>query len=373
MLIFQELGITQKQYNKIIDEANSNGNGSITQDELGSYLAQAVENGSLTDPQAEAIWRSMNWDKSFSEAMRAVKNKAAAMETLEKAGFSEKDYDRFLSEADTDRDDSVSQAEMYAYLKDSELPRDAKSAVWAAQGWTKSMDDVAREALTAEMKAAAFAGDSAAFNAALSEYTRTKRAKDAYSAVKSFVRKVYMGADLSDSEYSIVGGSTLTEEQARRMLHNYAGLSVNDAVDTVSKWKAERDFVQKHGDEYEQYGLSVAQAQFYYSEVKGKVRLETFSAQVDNYGIDRVKAFYGTNGWEQTGLSIDLYDRYATAAAKCKGTDNDRDGKTDAYSVMYQKFTVIDALPVSNAIKDAICRKEGWADRNIAKAPWRNR
>ena len=373
MLMLQEQGITKEQYFKIYDEANSNGNGSLAQDELGSYLAQAVETGSLTEPQAEAIWKSMGWDKSFAVAMRVAKNKAAAMDQLAKAGISDEDYERIISEADSNGDESVSQAELYAYLKDSEFSQDVKSALWEAQGWTKSMDDVAREALTDEIKAAAFSGDSAAFKAAFSEYTKTKKAKDAYSAVKGFVRKVYMGGDLSDSEYTIVGETTLTDEQARRMLHNYAGLSVNDAVDTVSKWKAERDFVQKHGEEYEQYGLTVAQAQFYFSEAKGKVTLERFSAQIDSYGMDRVKAFYGSKGWAQTGLTIDQYDKYATAAAKCKGTDNDRNGETDAYSVMYQKFTIIDALPVSNAIKDAICRKEGWAERNIAKAPWRSR
>ena len=202
MLLFQELGISKNKYGKILDEADRDGKGSISQVELGTYLLHAVETGNLTKPQAEAVWRSMNWSKSFDEGMR------------------------------------------------------------------------------------------------------------------------------------------------------------------------DADFVREHGDEYEQYGLTVAQAQFYYSTAKGKVSLERYSAQVDNYGIDRVKAFYGMNGWAQTGLTIEQYDSYATAAAKCKGTDNDGDGKTDAYSVMYQKFAVINALPVSNAIKDAICQKEGWAERNIAKAPW---
>lgn len=370
MMVFRELGISKHRYIEILEKANGNKKDSISQNELGSYLMKAVETGRLTEPQAEAIWNSMGWDKSFNAGMRAAKKTAVAMEQLRASGISEKDYERFLSEADNNGDENVSQKEMYAYLKESGFPRDVKETIWESRGWTKSMEDTAREVLTSDIKAAAFAGDTSAFKAALSEYTRTMKEKEAYRAVKSFVRKVYMGEDLSDSEFDIVGDTNLTDEKARRMLRYYAGMSVDDAVETVSEWKEEREFILKHGDEYEQYGLTLAQAKFYYSEVKGKVRLESYSTQVDNYGMDRVKAFYKTNGWAQTGLTIEQYDNYATAAAKCKGTDKDGDGMTDAYSVMYQKFAIIDAMPVSYAIKDEICRKEGWAERNIAKAPW---
>ena len=370
MMVFRELGISKHRYIEILEKANGNKKDSISQNELGSYLMKAVESESLTEPQAEAIWNSMGWDKSFNEGMRAAKRTAVAMEQLRETGISQKDYERFLSEADNNGDESVSQKEMYAYLKKSSFSQDVKEAIWESRGWTKSMEDTAREVLTLDMKGAAFAGDAAAFKEALSEYTKMGKAKDAYSSVKSFVRKVYMGGDLSEGEYAIVGDTDITDEQARRMLRYFADMSVNDAVETVSRWKTEREFVLAHGDEYEQYGLTVAQAQFYYNTAKGKVRLESYAAQVDNYGMDRVKAFYKTNGWAQTGLTIEQYDNYATAAAMCKGTDKDGDGMTDAYSVMYQKFAIIDAMPVSYAIKDEICRKEGWAERNIAKAPW---
>lgn len=382
MKILQGLGISKSKFIYILNKANSNGNddSTLSQDELGTYLLQATESGELSEAQSEAIWDAaklgMKWDKSFKNGMRAARKRAAAMEQLREAGISEKDYDRMLSEADASGDDKVSQTEMYDYLKEADLSRDEKTAMWESRGWDKSMEDVARESMKKRMKAAAFTGDTAAFNAALTEYTNTgKKAKEAYSAVKSFVRKVYMGDDLTEDEYDIVDEMELSDTDARKILHAFADLSVDESVETVSKWRTEKEFVQKHGDEYEQYDLTVAQAQYYYSTVKGKADLERFSAQVDTYGIDRVKAFYGTTGpgWAQTGLTIEQYDSYATAAAKCKGTDSDGDGKTDAYSVMYQKFAVINALPVSNAVKDAICQKEGWAERNIAKAPWHNR
>ena len=367
---FADHGITSKQYFKIIREVTQDGWGRFTQDGLSLYLDQAMETGSLTEAQAEVVWESMQWGKSLSEGIRVAKSKASAMKHLKESGIRKRAYKKALSKADENDDNSISQQEMYSFLESSGYSQDVKDAFWAAQGWTKPMEDVGHEILISDMKAAAFAEDTAAFNEALSEYSRTAKAKTAYSAVKSFVRKAYMGDDLSGGEYAIVGESEVTDVQARRMLHYYAGMSVDDAVETVSKWKAERAFVQEHGDEYDQYGLTVSQAQFYYSAAKSKVSLEKYSGQVEDYGMDRVKAFYGTNGWADTGLSIEQYDSYATSAAKCKGTDNDGDGKTDAYSVMYQKFAIINALPVSKAIKDAICRKEGWADRNIATAPW---
>ena len=308
MLRFRELGISRHRYVEILEKANSGSKkDSLSQNDLGSYLMRAVETGRLSEPQAEVIWDSMGWDKSFNAGMMAAKKIADAKERLRENGIYEKDYERILSDADADGDENVSQREMYAYLKDSSFSHDEKEAIWESQGWKKSMEDTAREVLTLDMKAAAFAGDTATFNAALSEFTRTMKAKEAYRAVKSFVRKVYMGDDLSDSEFDIVGDMNLTDEKARRMLRYYSGMSVDDAVETVSEWKEERKFILKYGDEYEQYGLTVAQAKFYYSEVKGKARLESYSEQVDNYGIDRVKAFYKTNGWMQTGLSIEQY------------------------------------------------------------------
>ena len=91
---------------------------------------------------------------------------------------------------------------------------------------------------------------------------------------------------------------------------------------------------------------------------------------MEKYGYDRIKAYYGADGWGSTGLSIEQYDTYATKAAECKGTDNDGDGETDANSVKNQVLLVINALPVSSAVKDAIYRKRGWSERNLTKAPW---
>ena len=186
------------------------------------------------------------------------------------------------------------------------------------------------------VKRAVFSGDKTAFQQEVKALEMHGiKEKDVYSNVKSLVRKVYFGEDLSEEETEIVGGKTLSDEQARRMLADYAGMSVNDAVKTVNEWKDTRDFVKKHGAEYEQYGLTVSQAKYYYDRVKNSVNLSQYADQVDRYGMDTVKAYYGesgSEGYQSTGLNIEQYSVYREGYTKCKGTDLDGDGKTDSGS-----------------------------------------
>lgn len=59
-------GLTTERYDQIMDEANTNGNNSVTQDELGEYLSGAIARGEITFEQAEAIWKT-KWDKAGSK------------------------------------------------------------------------------------------------------------------------------------------------------------------------------------------------------------------------------------------------------------------------------------------------------------------
>ncbi len=260
---------------------------------------------------------------------------------------------------------AFSEEEAISKLVETGEAKNADAAYWIVRGW-------AGEDKYTEIKTAAFAGDGTAFKSEMQQLTaHGVKEKDVYSAIKSTIKKAYLGEDLDESEARIVGDTQLTDEQARRMLKAYAGMSVDDSVKLVADWRSAKTFVQKHGDEYEKYGLSMAQAQFYYSDAKsGSLSIERYAEQVEKYGYDRIKAYYGADGWGSTGLSIEQYDTYATKAAECKGTDNDGDGETDANSVKNQVLLVINALPVSSAVKDAIYRKRGWSERNLTKAPW---
>lgn len=74
-------GVSQKQYEKYLSDADTSGNGSITQDELGTELSRAVKAGEITNEQAEAIWKT-KWNgansKTFSNWKSGEKKTTAA-------------------------------------------------------------------------------------------------------------------------------------------------------------------------------------------------------------------------------------------------------------------------------------------------------
>lgn len=183
--------------------------------------------------------------------------------------------------------------------------------------------------------------------------------KDALSAVKTQLKK-----DLTD------GSRTKSETVT---LLTRAGMSREDADKLVNEWKETADFVSAHKAEYEQYDLTVDQAKYYYSTVKRSLPLANYAKQVQEYGLTFVKEYYGgleKDGWKETGLSISQYADFKDKAAKCKGTDLDGDGKTDSGSVKEQIMEVINRLPVSKDVKDAIYLKKGWSEASLQYAPW---
>lgn len=64
----QQTGLAKASYEKILDEADKvhgDGNGSIKQDELGAALVAALEEGTITEDQAQAVWETKGWKKTF--------------------------------------------------------------------------------------------------------------------------------------------------------------------------------------------------------------------------------------------------------------------------------------------------------------------
>lgn len=243
--------------------------------------------------------------------------------------------------------------EVKALLQKAGMTED--DAFFAVQGWESGDDN-----RYTDVKRAAVSGDKDAFKEAMNVLTsHGYKEKDVYSEVRSFIKDAYFGKS-SEAEAEIIGGKALSEADYRRMLRDYTGLSTDDAVNLVKEWMEERNLIQQHGAEFEEYGLELSQAKYYYDKARNYVQLSTFAHQVESYGMDKVKAYYGngeTAAWRETGLTLEQYITYSKKAAECKGTDLNGDGMTDNGSVQAEIIEVIDSMPVSEEVKDAIFRK----------------
>ena len=51
---------------ELLNQANTDGNDSLKQDELGTALRAAVMNGEMTFAQAVAVWDAQGWKTSLS-------------------------------------------------------------------------------------------------------------------------------------------------------------------------------------------------------------------------------------------------------------------------------------------------------------------
>lgn len=191
-------GLSQKDYQAILDEADTvhgDSNGKYKQDEVGAALVAALEDGKITEEQANAVWRS-KWhadnNKTFEEWRTGGKKSestAAPAQKLTEVQFTPaskapaaapvsnaKSYDDFkkvpvydtlakqtmyglwesqlqqsgmsldrfieiLNNADTDGNDSIKQDEMGVALMTSmqsgELTFEQCDAIWRAQ-WNKA-------------------------------------------------------------------------------------------------------------------------------------------------------------------------------------------------------------------------------------------
>ncbi len=124
----------------------------------------------------------------------------------------------------------------------------------------------------------------------------------------------------------------ISSSDAREMLINYGGKSAEEAQSKIQYW----DFKL----EYPDYDLTESAVTKYYEEV------------------------------EPYGIGVDTYYDYSEQRSKCKGTDNDGDGKTDSGSVKVEVMRVIDSLPLTSAQKDVLYYLNGWSASTIWEAPW---
>ena len=175
----KETGVSKRQFQSILTAADTSGNGSLTQDELGTELSRAVKAGEITNAQAEAIWKT-KWNgensKTFAKwsgAAAPSQGKATATGKTEKPagssmsfedfkktatvydkeavyngylqyvqplGVNLADFTQFINEANTDGNSSVKQAELgeklYEAVQSGQMTEEEANA-WFLVFWNE--------------------------------------------------------------------------------------------------------------------------------------------------------------------------------------------------------------------------------------------
>ena len=175
----KDTGVSKRQFQSILTAADTSGNGSLTQDELGTELSRAVKAGEITNAQAEAIWKT-KWNgensKTFAKwsgAAAPSQGKATATGKTEKPagssmsfedfkktatvydkeavyngylqyvqplGVNLADFTQFINEANTDGNSSVKQAELgeklYEAVQSGQMTEEEANA-WFLVFWNE--------------------------------------------------------------------------------------------------------------------------------------------------------------------------------------------------------------------------------------------
>lgn len=242
----------------------------------------------------------------------------------------------------------------------------------------------------------------------------------------------YYDSDINTEISEAVGGwykkGEITEQQARTMLKKYAGKYDSDIDDNIRKWTFVKDtdmniddvkgaFIhgeineQKARELYQKYGLSSDKIDEKIDDLKWEkkygysysnkgeeykngniTRDELIKGIMDHDGKSREDAANMATvfDWQKQGIEITLtqvnrvakYEEYCRSAnvpidvyneacdkiGKLEGK-KDENGKTISGSVKEQALPIIDALPLTNAQKDAIylC---SWKASTLNEAPW---
>ena len=215
----------------------------------------------------DAYWTARGWDDEdkYTELKAAAiagdkTTFQAEIKQLKEHGVDEKDavssFKTFLKKAMTGKELTEKEAELLngQTITDQQAVKmlqeyagmDSNKAYLAVRNWRTGY-----ESDFSAIKKAALSGDKAAFQKEMQELTgHGYKEKDVQEKVTEFVKKLYFGKELGEEEAEIAGGQTLTDEQARRLLNSYGGLSVNKAVETVSGWMKDKAFMSKNGWAY---------------------------------------------------------------------------------------------------------------------------
>lgn len=156
--------------------------------------------------------------------------------------------------------------------------------------------------------------------------TRDEAESNFATSVRSEVKELYLADEIK-------------EPRAYEVLTSYGKMTKQDAENTLRAYNWMKNNPR--------YDLTVSQALSY-------------TKAVDNVGESP----------EDSGISPDVFVEYLNLQSKCKGFDNDSDGKADRNSKKNQILEVIDNLPITSYQKDVLYFMNGWARSNLRKAPW---
>lgn len=129
-----------------------------------------------------------------------------------------------------------------------------------------------------------------------------------------------------------VSDGTVSRAAAKQLLTRYAGVEEEDVETTLNAW----DYMDRHPDTE----LDVKEIAQFYTKYKG------------------------------TGLPEANFEQYLIKKQACKGVDKDGDGRAENGTKKAQVMEVIDALPVSNEVKDALYFAEDYKASTLYEAPW---
>ena len=182
---------------------------------------------------------------------------------------------------------------------------------------------------------------------------------------------------IDDYYASIVGGDQASAYVVKEDIIN------TDVANGKDRDEAEDSFNSRFAnylrEEYEEGYISTTEAQRMLVEYGDKSEDEAYSKtqywafkqeypEYDDLSEESVTKYY--EKVEPYGISVDVYYDYSKQKAKCKGTDNNGDGKTDSGSKKAEVLQVINSLPLTYAQKDALYYLNGWSAKTIYEAPW---
>ena len=182
---------------------------------------------------------------------------------------------------------------------------------------------------------------------------------------------------IDDYYASIVGGDEASAYVVKEDIIN------TDVANGKDRDEAEDSFNSRFAnylrEEYEDGNVSATEAQRMLvdygnkseEDATSKVRYWTFKQEYPEYddlSEEAVEKYY--EKVEPYGISVDVYYDYSKQKSKCKGADNNGDGKTDSGSVKAEVLQVINSLPLTYAQKDALYYLNGWSAKTIREAPW---
>ena len=177
----------------------------------------------------------------------------------------------------------------------------------------------------------------------------------------------------------------ITKQEAADLLRKYLGMSAEEITSTLNKWTCKVVTGIAYGnikDEFLSGNIHASRAIDMRMRYGGKSR-DDATAEVTawnaekKYGLspEDAKDYTKTidaigKSAEQAGIRHTVFEKYRALSAKCKGVDEDGDGKADNGTVKAEILKAIDSLPISASQKDALYYLNGWAESTIWEVPW---